>query len=389
MRVLLVGDYHSRNLGDQLLCRAVEKIVVQAYEGVEIVPFDMSGKTGYDTYYEITNYSWLQRWYCRISYRAPFLCRRFALLRAVSTDLERHVRVMNKLEEVLTENVIDLAVFAGGSIFMDYFAAIINIIVKRLAKKKVPIMFHACGMSILSTESVKLIQKALKCQNVKWISLRDSYDKFCQTFKTRAVVKETNDTALYSSMYYVCSDKKHAEYGVGIMDLPEYYEAQKKIVQWFRDSKKTWKLFTNGTMSDKLVTQKLIKELSISEDHIAEYPVNPNEFIKTVTSFEKIVSFRMHTQIVAAAFGIPVYGMIWNEKVREVFRKIGFEDNCGDPVSTIDLSAICNRLNTVDRELLKSNAIDCGRESAQLLLEGLASILGESNRASKGKNTNL
>ncbi len=376
MRILVIGDCFSRNLGDQLLCRTVENVILQNYPGADVRLFDMSGKTGYDSYYEPTHYSSSQLWYYRIFNRMPFIWKRAVLLRGFSSDLNRHMHVMSYLEEVITNKSFDLAIFAGGSIFMDHFAAIIHIIVKRLAKARIPIMFHACGMSTLSKDSVKLIQRSLKCRNIKWISLRDSYQRFCDTFKTKSPVTETNDTALYCSAFYAPAATKQAEYGVGIMDIAQYYPVQKEIVRWFRDSGKSWKLFTNGNLPDRYVTRKIMQELGIPEDHLCESPENPEDFVKTITGFDRIVSFRMHTQIVAASFGIPVYGLVWNAKITEMFSKMDLDNNCCKPEQLSDLHEVCKMLEAMDKELLKGKANSCGSESAKLLLEGIVTTMG-------------
>ena len=43
MKVLLIGEVYSENLGDPLLCGTVEHLIRQRYPDAEIVNFDMSG----------------------------------------------------------------------------------------------------------------------------------------------------------------------------------------------------------------------------------------------------------------------------------------------------------------------------------------------------------
>ena len=43
MKILLVGEYYSENLGDPLLCQTVEKLIAREYPGAQIIPFDMTG----------------------------------------------------------------------------------------------------------------------------------------------------------------------------------------------------------------------------------------------------------------------------------------------------------------------------------------------------------
>ena len=119
MKILLVGEYYSKNLGDPVLCGTVRRIIEQEYPDAIVVPFDMSGKMGYNSYFEPQKYNAYQKWFFRIDFRFPWLSKRIDLFQAYKKDVSRHMRVISMLDEVMDTHTFDLVLFAGGSIFMD------------------------------------------------------------------------------------------------------------------------------------------------------------------------------------------------------------------------------------------------------------------------------
>lgn len=375
MKILLIGEYYSTNLGDPLLCRVVEESILEAAPDAEIVTYDMSGKTDYASYYQIKDYAFLHKVILKLSALCPFLFQRLCLYRAYQKDEIRYIRALYLLEELLKNNRFDVAVFAGGSIFMDYFAGIIYCIVKRLSFTNTKIVFHACGLSGLSKDSISLINRALNCRNVCSITVRDSYEKFSQTFKTKVHAVETYDTALSCSKYLDEANEKYAEFGIGLIGIPELIKFQKSILQFFLDSSISWKAFTNGSAYDFTFAKKILIELGIPENRIQEYlvdrPLDNVELVKTVTAFDKIVSFRMHSLIVATSYGIPSYGFIWDKKVSEFYMKMNMSLNCALPIDDFDFDTVVGHLNHIDIEQLKANARLYGEESQRALLNAV------------------
>lgn len=365
MKILLVGEYYSTNLGDPLLCRTVQYAIEREYPRARVVPFDISGKISYSEHYDAKKYPAAQLWYFRAKNRFPKLWRKNNLYQIIAKDEARHMRVAAMLEEMLNMHTFDLVVFAGGSLFMDYFAGVIYLMLKRLVRTDAKILFHACGMSSLSSDSEQLLKRILTHKRIYSITMRDSYTRFCAMFQTKAQVDETFDTALASSCFFegVCEQK--AEYGVGIMAIPEYYVFQKALVEQLLKSEKKWKLFTNGNCEDQSVAERILKDLGIAGEKQGQWlmprPANPEDLVKVVTSFEKIISFRMHSQIVAASYGIPCYGFVWDKKVEEMYEKLDLAQCCEKPKGVPNLYEIDRILEAVTG--IKEKAHVCGQKS--------------------------
>lgn len=340
MNILLIGEYYNENLGDSLLCKVVQSTIVEEYPDATIIPFDMSGKVGMTEHYSERKYSFCQQFFLKYAeqFQRRFDCN--GLFRAYSDDKTRFSITINHLEKVLSEHEFDLAIFAGGALFMDYFAGIIYCIVNRLERKKIKVIFHACGMGELSDDSIKLLKKTFYRQNVKSISLRDSYDKFCEIFKMYDKVSETYDTALSCRECFGASKEKVAEYGVGVINLPQFFEFQKQMIEYFIREQKSFKIITNGATYDYNFALEILNELGVSKEeqskYIYERPRTAEELVYEITSFKYIVSFRMHSQIIAASFGIPSYGFAWDNKLKEFYEKMGLSENYTIPTGKFE-----------------------------------------------------
>lgn len=374
MKILLVGEYYSENLGDPLLCQTVEAVLREAYPQAQIVPMDMTGKTGITEFYPVEKDPTRQGFW-RIFFENFHGRRETTICRLIEEDRERHLRVWYRLDGLIRQHGgFDLVVFAGGSLFMDYFAGVIYLIVKRFALSGTKIIFHACGMSRLYEESTYVLGQALRGRKVASITLRDSMERFESLFSPRVPVGKTGDTALNSWRYYPAAEKKVAEYGIGLID--RCYDEQIELVKSCMASGVNWKAFTNGSPYDQSFAEALLRDAGISEEEIPQYllprPTTTGELVQIVTGFERIVAFRMHCQIVAASFGIPSFGIVWDEKVAAFYESIGFSQGCARQVP--EMKTIADVLDTYS-DTVRENARHLAEDSRESLLRAVEQAL--------------
>lgn len=347
MKILIIGERYSENLGDPVICETVYNIVSNSYKNAQIDFFDISGKINYNEYYKTkqNRLSVLLSLLIVDILKKIFNSKYYDLY---NSDRVRYKRTIEFYNKYYKDKKYDIAIFAGGALFMDYFSGLIYYLVKKLNKNKTKIIFNACGMGKLSNNSIALLKKTFNRPMVKYISLRDSYLRFIQLFETKCVVEETYDIALNCNRVYNKSNKLEAEFGIGIISLPEYYNNQKDLVQKFYHSNYSWKLFTNGTPWDQKAACSILKELGIDNSEMDKYivprPTYPQELVNTITSFNTIISYRMHSQVIATSFLIPCYGFVWDKKVTEFFDKINYSEHCFNP----------NEVDKCLKQLLKS-----------------------------------
>lgn len=333
MQILLIGERYSENLGDAVICETVKNIIQSVYDNVEIDMLDISGRTNYNEYYQISQTridTLYWKIYGRITrYIDPLFYKLYI------SDVQRYRRTI-RLFKTKYKKKYDLAIFAGGELFMDYFSGSIFYLARELSKRQCPIIFHACGMGELSNDSIELFQNTFNNPAVKAISLRDSFEKFKSLFATKnCLVTNTFDTALACSKYYSKSNQIVADFGVGVIGEGKYYEEQKKLISAFYTSDYSWKIFTNGAPWDVATARSILKELGVKETEISNYlvdrPLTAQELIYSITSFKRVISYRMHSQIVALTYLIPCYSFAWDSKVHTLFNKMKLEKYCFNP----------------------------------------------------------
>lgn len=375
MKILLVGEYYSDNLGDPLLCQTVERLILEAYPDTRIIPFDLTGRVSETEYYEPKTSPVMDR-VTRWVYDRFLYYRRAAIMRAYDRDKMRALRVWYRLKELQKQHRFDLVIFAGGSLFMDYFAGMINLIIRRFALSRTKVIFHACGMSTLDEDAIYLLRQVLASRKVVSISLRDSYDRFVELFPTKAKVMKTYDTALNCSRLYEGSPEKKIPLGIGLID--RCYDQQLSLIRYFLGRDIRWKAFTNGSPYDWEYAAKLLADAGIPEEQLETYlekrPETVQELIDTVTGFEKIVAFRMHCQIVAASFGVPSFGFAWDAKVTEFYEKLGFPQ--GSTTGTEDFEETERLLSSYD-PAIRDRALAQGEESRVCLIRAIADAVGK------------
>lgn len=335
MNILLIGECYSSNLGDPLICENVKNIILNKYPSASISYLDLSGRVDWSEQYDIqpSNYSVSEKFFFKITDKFSNLLKHSKLFKKYKASELRYLQTVFMLKDILKKENFGLAVFAGGSLFMDYFIPLIYIIVNILSLKHINIIFHACGTSKMDSHDRVLLKKFLNNKHVKSISMRDSFDSVQDLVKNKSKIIETYDTALNTPNLYDMSSSKIATYGIGVYgDNDEFYDYQINLIKKFMDSEYDWRIFTNGSVADYNAAKRILFDLGIDQNDVYKYllerPENPAELVRDITSFERIISFRMHSLIIAASFGIPIIGIKWDKKIEEFLNKINQNHAC-------------------------------------------------------------
>ncbi len=329
MNILLIGECFSPNLGDAVICQTVSKLIKSKYPDACITYFDMFGRINYNELHNDFCYSNADKCFFKVVEKFPRISSKNRFVRMYNEDNVRHIRAAMLLRKCLENMTYDVAIFAGGAMFMDCFSWLIYYIVKVLSKQRIPVVFHACGMGKLSADSIELLRKTFARKNCKSVSLRDSIEKFDELFGDVISTKETYDTALCTNMFYDKSDTIVAEYGVGVICIPEYIPFQIAFVKELVKRGIDFKLFINGSPEDLNVANVIIEESGTNyKDIIVKKPNTPDELVKTITSFKRIVSFRLHSLIIATSYGVEHYGFVWDNKVIDFYNKLEIVNYC-------------------------------------------------------------
>ncbi len=328
MNIMLIGERYSPNLGDGVIYDSVENICKKIYgSDANFISFDISGGTSYSIN-KNNSVSINEKIKTKLSFA-----------RRVLSETKRISLIKRRIKKIDFDS-IDGAIFVGGQLFSEYFSKPIYIISKELAKNNIPILFNCCGLGKNDKKSyVNYLNKAFDFKNVVNISVRDNYDEFIRKYNVDA-----NNVQLIMDPVVECSEfvqvKKSNDnlFGIGIMD-PKlykknnlnysdyyYFELYKNIIKKLDDKKIRWEFFCNGRINDYDYAKKICDRLGISYDKIAARPTSPIELIGLVNKYKSIISFRLHSHIIAYSYGIPSIGFCWDNKVKQFGKSINKEE---------------------------------------------------------------
>lgn len=373
MNILLIGEYFSSNLGDPLLCSTVKKIIQHHFPDVQITPLDLSGQINSTEFY-LLKYSFWWKLFFRLSDKLTKIFSLSKIYKKYKKDELRYLRTLFHLKSLLKENNFDLAIFAGGSLFMDYFIPLIFIITNILKRNKIKIIFHACGTGKMDKHDKKLLKRILNDNNVVSISVRDSYNFINNLLNHKSKLIETYDTALNSTSFFKTDSSKLFDFGIGVFNGGDFYSFQKELINLFLNSTYNWKLFTNGSEYDYNTAKKILSELGIkaTEHHkfLLPRPTTPEQLINDINSFNKIISFRMHSLIIACSYGIPLIGINWDNKVVEFMTKMQLSEFCYNADKRFSITNI----DFPDSKVIKDNAKKQGNISKNHLIQSIKNI---------------
>lgn len=368
-KILVVGAMYSLNFGDGVICQTVNQIIQNELQAKPEI-FGISGSAGFPQ----NGTSKGQQREKRLKSAVLGLC------------VVKHLRLQrNKIRmwSMLDRKALDCTaiVFAGGQLFMDCFVNYISWIVMWAQHHKIPVVFNCCGVGKLSEKNQMILTRALSAPCVKDVTVRESPDLFYQQMPRRIPVEQIWDPAMEVAKYYRPSGKGCVKMGIGVIhpvnfrancvriDTEQYLDILRTMVALCGEHGVNFEFFINGDPLDAAFCREVAAKLGC-QDKVAEFPQTPEQLIETVTRYEKIFSFRLHSHIIATSYGIPTAAFVWDEKVREFMQAIGRKQRC------ISLMKMPDReeMEQVFCQLLQDVAVcpDCGLEfSSQRLKKKL------------------
>jgi polysaccharide pyruvyl transferase WcaK-like protein len=335
LKILIIGERFSTNLGDGVICETVEGLLSKHYKDADITVADISTRQEYRKN-KIVNLK-------DKSVTIKKVTKQVFIKLGLDIDYYKFKKSSlrrNEYIESICNNNYDLAVFAGGQMFKDTFVFPISQFVNHLAKNQTPIIFNACGVGDNKNRKLKkLLKQSLTNENVRFISTRDDIDTlnnfYLEDNTTKAVA--TFDPAIWVKEVYKIKKKNNDTVGLGVMyvnnmkkdDLIQFW---KQIVQQLDKKGIKWSFFCNGDERDYQLMLDILNTFGISEkekkERLTKRSTTPEELIELISSFKSIISFRLHSHIIAYSLDIPAVALVWDEKLRFFYRGIGLENRC-------------------------------------------------------------
>ncbi len=330
VKVAVIGEVYANNIGDGVICRCAAAMLAEYLpEDCQVQLIDLSGRNA-----------------TRRPVRQNKLQKAFWLFRGkvLSNRLVKKVlspwipsetygfwqfrfRERQVIRRICEANPVDAVVFAGGELFKDYFAYKIQFFIRYY---QVPTFFNACGVDSVNNAFItKILKKSISADPVKRVTTRNQKDT-CKALISPEQYVFCPDPAIMAADVFPqdLPSRKKYEIGLGIMCIDEIEEKReqllnfwKDIVDLLREQGKEFRLFVNGAAEDYRFAKEVLSFLRLPEEYLLPQPSTPEELTGQIASFERVCAFRMHSAIIAYAYGIPFVGFGWDRKIPD-FAKV-------------------------------------------------------------------
>lgn len=327
MNILLIGESYSNNIGDQAVSESTKWILEQESRTNFVCSIlDLSGRREIPTM-NIQNKE-SKHSICRM------ILSRFSYIDFLIKSIFSY-KLPNYFKSCITTN-IDCAVFCGGQLINSSFIYQMNTITGILSKNRIPVIYSGVGIGRLNIWQKRMFNRMLNYKNVVGITCRCDSKRFNETLRLKSLkARESFDPAIFTPLVYNISRKKSDVVGLGIMRSSRFtdLEASKfwlSIILELESRNIKWKMFYTGSLDDYELAISILSKLGLSNEknnYINKEINTPRDFLNEISYFDRLISFRLHSHILAFALGIPSVAIKWDEKITDFFKKVNRTDS--------------------------------------------------------------
>lgn len=371
MKIAVIGLYFDSNLGDAVICDCVAYWLREEYSTSSIDIIDLGGRSDFPVQREVSVYRKKVR---KIKAKIEHWLIQRNLKDVVYYWSKKSTDSCHEFYTEVAARNYDIAIFAGGQLFMDWLSLPVAELLKLFETSNTPVIFNACGAGPVTSKRIQdILRSNLSNNTVKSVSSRDDIKKINELyFDGREKVIQTFDPALWASNVYSKAKKDSNVIGLGVMycehiKIEELVAFWKKIIRELGKKKIHWKMFCNGSLRDYNLGCRILDEMNLNkEEYIYDYACKPEILVEQIASFDALISFRLHSHIIAASLSVPSVAIVWDDKLRFFFRHLKHEERC----MRIDDSAekIMDALITAQKEGYDFELIEKQKKFARKLL---------------------
>lgn len=335
MKFLILGAYYSGNLGDGVICESVAYLLHSHFPDAEITIMDLTSRHHFDHSAPPDILSRLDHERKKDILR-QCLTRFFHCDKVFTHEKNRFNQDTSYVEDVCQLDT-DIVVIAGGQLFMDRYALFLEAYIKGFTSRNIPVFINACGTGTAHSPHIHArLSDALSNPLVPLISCRDNVQLLNQLYMKKKQAITTYDPALWCNKCYSISKNTNTDIiGLGIMyvnSIPKHRVTRFwiQLIQAIEKRSLRRKLFINGSGTDYLYAKYVFEQLTdISgsfEEHFVPIPEKPADLVQMIADFKSIISFRLHSHIIAASLDIPSIAIVWDQKVPFSLKKLNIQN---------------------------------------------------------------
>lgn len=243
----------------------------------------------------------------------------------------------------------DLLIFGGAPLFNYLYQPFFErtAVTLELAQKyNKPVLFSAIGIEGYDEDNAKCqrLKKTLNFDCVKQITTRDDFISL-QKYKENPnlIIDKVSDPAVFASKVFsnFCIQEKNTDkkkIGIfvlranGFKDNKIDFSREDAILLWkgiineLKSRNYDYELLTSGHFGDEAFLDYLIRNHNVPADKCAFNINSPEILLKKISTYDAVISCRLHPSIISYSFDIPTLGIVWNYKVKYFYTCVGHED---------------------------------------------------------------
>lgn len=271
------------------------------------------------------------------------------------------------------------------------FSYIYKLINTIASKYNIPVLMSAMSIEKRNDKDWRFHQLvgAVNMPCVKMITTRDGNDGLARLHKDyihqhNICTDFVGDPALWIPEVYnikkmIHNDNKKKVVGIGLIRKGIYNDYHEEnfsdeqmqnlyveIITELECRGYDWFLFCNGIKSDMSFGEKLLLDYSLPKTKLLSAPRSAEELLKIIINCDAIFGARLHACISSVALGIPVVGLLWDNKLDYFSRTMGIRqfflsamDLSGQNVVDKLESAMNYQFDQKSRDLYKQKTKEC------------------------------
>lgn len=369
MKIAICGLIKSSNLGEQFISKSLAWLIKdelnnQGYTGnVEFIEVDIQATN--DVVVECGNIvqSRLKNLYSYTLWGIPADILHFKL-KGVADQFNsiknknriyrfrhfmwKHCRNLGKRFEKYYEfkfkNVDFIAIDGAGLLEYSYnsYQESLALICEYAERKSIPVIFNAIGRAGEFNPSdfrCQVLMSAFRHDCVKFVSARDSKESVQACVGEKFNVRLLADAAFcVEEAFGIKANSNKNKIGIGLIrgdaflsysngfSENDWIDLFVNIALLLNKHGYDYEFFTNGMDYDYNIGLKVIDRLGENNNKLVTRPIEPMALLNTISSYEGIITCRMHSSIAAFSLGIPSIILSWNDKVDKYMEIVGYPE---------------------------------------------------------------
>ena len=262
----------------------------------------------------------------------------------------------------------------------------------------VPVLFSAIGIEYYREENEKCqrITTAVNYPVVKQVTTRDDFESLKKMKKREDLrVAKVSDPAVFAAKVmenFAPKKDPEAKKKIGLFTFRAFgfrdngydFAPEKAGPFWsgllkeFEKRGYDCEIITNGHFGDEAFMDRLVREYGVPGNKTIFNINKLEDMTEHLSTYDGIVSCRLHPSIVSYSMGIPSVGLLWNMKVQGFYDSIGY-GNRVIPAEEITVEHVADEL-----EKAMAEGVNHDREFQmtvyETLFEGIRDILGKTDK---------